>query len=63
MMTPERAGPAKGLEAEDRTIGKILGDALGDPLGDILGERARRGVLTPAPNIEYPAAPRWGPDG
>ena len=63
MTTPESAGPAKGLEAEERTMGKILGDALGDPLGEMLGERARRGVLAPAPNKEYPAVPRcWDGD-
>lgn len=53
-MTPDRAGPAKGLEADERTMGDILGDPFGDPLGEMLGDRARRGDRIPAPSKEYP---------
>jgi hypothetical protein len=58
MTIPDIAGPANGLDAEDRTMGPIFGDPLGDPLGEMLGERTKSGVLIPAPSNEHPEAPR-----
>lgn len=59
MVIPDITGPAKGLEAEDLTMGEILGDALGDPFGEMLGERTKSGVLTPAPSRGCPVGPKW----